>query len=106
MRRGITNESQERINKLIRENQIRAVYNENSKHMYDTKGWKIVSRITGKNTRSENISSLIDQDLINEYFQEINTAILAYTPPILLFVPERTCILTVDVCCRNIYEKA
>ena len=56
IRRGIIDESQERINKLIRDNQIRAVYDENSKYKYGTKGWwKTVNKITGRNTHSENI---------------------------------------------------
>ena len=38
IRRGI-DESQERINNLIRKNQIRAVYDEKNKHRYGTKGW-------------------------------------------------------------------
>ena len=97
IRRGIIDESQERINKLIRDNQIRAVYDENSKYKYGTKGWwKTVNKITGRNTHSENISSLIDPDLINEYFQEINTD-TQYTAPIPVSIPIGTHIPTVDV---------
>ena len=60
IRRGIIDESPERINNLIRKNQIRAVYDENNKHSYGTKGWsKTVNRITDRNTRSKNISSLM-----------------------------------------------
>ena len=89
IRRGIIDESQERINKLIRDNQIPAVYDENSKYKYCTKGWwKTVNKITGRNTHSENISSLIDPDLINEYFQEINTD-TQYTAPIPVSIHDR-----------------
>jgi hypothetical protein len=55
-----------------------------------------VNIIIGRNTRSDNVSSLIDPDFINEYFQKINTD-TQNTAPVLLSIPERTRIPKVDL---------
>ena len=47
--RGANTDLQERINQLIRENQIRAVRNENRKYQIGTKSWwNTVNKITGR----------------------------------------------------------
>ena len=52
--RGANTDLQERINKLIRENQIRAVRNENRTYQIGAKGWwNTVNKITGRTTKSE-----------------------------------------------------
>ena len=63
--RGANTDLQERINKLIRENQIRAVRNENRKYQIGAKGWwNTVNRITGRTSKSDNISATIDSSVI------------------------------------------
>ena len=58
--RGANTELQERINKLIRDNQIRAVSNENKKYKQGAKGWwNTVNKITGRSIKSHNICSSI-----------------------------------------------
>ncbi len=63
------------INTLIRANQLNAVQNENQKHKTGTKKWwNNVNNITGrKEKNSAPVSSLIDPNVINAYFQTINT---------------------------------
>jgi hypothetical protein len=66
---------QNQINTLIRANQLNAVQNENQNHKTGTtKWWNNVNNITGrKEKNSAPLSSLIDPNVINAYFQTINT---------------------------------
>ena len=51
--RGENTDLQERINQLIRENQIRAVRNENRKYQIGAKGWwNTVNKITERTSKS------------------------------------------------------
>ena len=96
--RGANNDLQERINRLIRENHLRAVCDANRKYSQGSKGWwDTVNKITGRSTKSHSISSSIDPHLINWYFQKINTDIRCTTPELLL-LPDGTRIPVVDVC--------
>ena len=48
---------QERINNLIRENHVREVYSEASKHRNGTKGcWNTINKITGRKTNNQILS--------------------------------------------------
>ena len=97
IKRGINPELQERINKVIRENQISAVREENRKSKRGTKEWwKTVNKITGRKTNNDKVSSVIDPGRINEFFQMINTD-TQYTTPIPIIIPDSTRIPTVDV---------
>lgn len=72
---------QERINKLIRENQLQAVKHDSNKHDKGTRSWwSTINSITGRKSISQSISSIIDPASINEYFGEINTD-PNYSPP-------------------------
>ena len=66
---------QERINKLIRENQLQAVKHDSNKHDKGTRSWwSTINSITGRKSICQSISSIIDPaSIINEYFGEINT---------------------------------
>lgn len=88
---------QERINELIRQNQVNAVQNENKKHITGSKGWwSTVNKITGRKQTSCDVSSIIDPDTINHYFQEINTD-HSYINPKPLPLLEETHIPTLSV---------
>ena len=88
---------QERINNLIRENQVREVRNEAFKHRNGSKGWwDTVNKITGRKSNNQMISSIIEPETINSYFKEINTS-PQYTAPEQLPVPNGTRIPTFDV---------
>ena len=88
---------QARINDLIRYNQVQAVRNENRKHGTRTKGWwNTVNKITGRESKALNISSVISPDDINLFFQRINTD-TQYTVPELLPIPEGTRVLSLDL---------
>ena len=78
---GINPDLQNQINKLIREHQIRAVRQENKKHKQGSRGWwKTVDRMTGRKTKTTNISSTIDPKSINPYFHSINSDAYYTTP--------------------------
>ena len=65
---------QERINKLIRENQLQAVKNDSNKHDKGTRSWwSTINSVTGRKPICQSTSSIIDPASINEYFGEINT---------------------------------
>ena len=97
IKRGINPELQERINKVIRENQISAVREESRKSKQGTKEWwRTVNKITGRKTNSDKVSSVIDPGRINEFFQTINTD-TQYTTPIPIIIPDGTRIITVDI---------
>ena len=70
IKRGINPELQERINKVIRENQISAVREESRKSKRGTKEWwRTVNKITGRKTNNDKVSSVIDPGRINKFFQ-------------------------------------
>ncbi len=95
--KGANTDLQEKINKLIRENQIRAVSNENKKYKQGEKGWwNTVNKITGRSIKSHNISSSIDPNVINTYFQSVNTD-THYTSPQPLIISQETRIPKVDI---------
>ena len=95
--RGANTDLQERINKLIRENQVRAVRNEDRKYQIGAKGWwNTVNRITRRTSKSGNISATIDPNVINTYFQNVNTD-SQYIPPRLLTIPQETRIPKIDI---------
>lgn len=90
-------ELQDRINKLIREYQVCAVEKENRKHNSGSKQWwNTVNKITGRKLDDQHISSIIDPELINTYFQEINTD-QHFIAPDLLPIPDGTRIPILDV---------
>ena len=87
---GINPDLQNQINKLIRNHQIRAVRQENKKHKQGSRGWwRTVDRMTGRKTKTTNISSTIDPELINTYFHNINSDAY-YTTPERVVIPEDT----------------
>ena len=67
---------QEKINQLIRKNQLKGV---NQNYKDQTRGskrwWSVVNGITGRSNSEVPISSLLDPQVINMYFQSINTDI-------------------------------
>jgi hypothetical protein len=66
---GISPERQEKINILIRENQIRAVKAENRKFKRGSKEcWRTVNKITGRSINVDRVSTVIDPGQMNEYF--------------------------------------
>ena len=97
IRMGISPELQEKINILIRENQIRAVKDENRKFKRGSKEWlRTVHKIfPGRSINVDRVSSVIDPGRMNEFFQKINTD-AHYTTPVPLLIPEGTRIPTVD----------
>ena len=87
---GINPDLQNQINKLIRNHQIRAVRQENKKHKQGSRGWwRTVDRMTGRKTKTTNISSTIDPESINTYFHNINSDAY-YTTPERVVIPEDT----------------
>ena len=81
---------QEKINQLIRKNQLKAV---NQNYRSQTSGskrwWSVVNGITGRSNSEAPISTLLDPQVINMYFQSINTD-SSYTAPVPLSIPEGT----------------
>jgi hypothetical protein len=72
IRMGISPELQEKINTLIRENQIRAVKAENRKFKRVSKEWwRTVNKITGRSINFDRVSSVIDPGRMNEFFQKL-----------------------------------
>ncbi len=65
---------QERINKLIRSNQLKAVKQENKNQNCGSKRWwSLVNKITGRGNNEVPLSHIIDPKVMNEHFQSINT---------------------------------
>ena len=94
---GTNPDIQERINKLIRLNQIRSVNKENRNYKQGSrKWWDTVNKITGRKTKTNNLSLLIDPKLMNSHFHSINTD-TNYSTPVRLPIPEGTRIPVVDV---------
>ena len=88
---------QERINELIRAEQIRAVNERRSS--YDTSSkrwWDTVNMITGRQARNTPVSSTIDPITINLYFQSINTDD-QYSTLEVLSIPDGTRMPTIEV---------
>lgn len=89
---------QEKINALIRMNQVNAVNNERLKHNRGSKGWwDTANRITGRKIQGTLVSSVIPPDVINTYFQTINTDD-EYEAPTRLQIPAGTRLPTVNEC--------
>ena len=81
---------QNQINTLIRANQLNAVQCENrTQKTGANKWWKNVNNITGRKDKNLPISSLIDPNEINTYFQNINID-PNYSAPVPLEIPEGT----------------
>ena len=81
---------QNQINTLIRANQLNAVQCENRTQKTGTKKWwKNVNNITGKKGKNLPISSLIEPNEINTFFQNINID-PNYSAPVLLEIPQGT----------------
>ena len=80
---------QEKINKLIRVNQLKAVKQENKiRDRGSKRWWSLVNKITGRGN-SEVPLSHIDPKVINEHFQTINTD-PDYVAPQPLHIPDGT----------------
>ena len=77
---------QSQINRLISSNQVNAVKSE--KHG-SKKWWKKVNDMTGRIGNILPISSIIDPDVINTYFQSINTDPEYIAPPNVAVHPQR-----------------
>ena len=89
-------ELQERMNTLVRENQVNAVKEENRKHRTGCKGWwDVVNRITGRGSKPC-IPSSINPEAMNTYFKKINTGD-SYSAPETLHIPAHIRIPTIDV---------
>ena len=79
----VKNDLQKRIDELIRGNLVRSVDDENRKNSFGSKKWwDTVNRITGGKSKNSNISSVIDPQHINSYFQNANTDANYISPPI------------------------
>lgn len=67
-----------------------SVQNNSISIVFGAKGWlNTVNKITGRETKALNISSVINPDDINLFFQRINTD-TQYSVPELLHIPEGT----------------
>ena len=89
---------QEKINALIRTNQVNAVNNKQLKHNRGSKGWwDTANRITGRKTQGTLVSSVISPNVINTYFQTINIDD-EYEAPTRLQIPAGTHPPTVNEC--------
>ena len=79
---------QERINSLISMNQLRAVKDQKKNHAKGYKWWRGTAiRITRRKTQGIPVSLMLCPDVINTYFQAINTD-NAYCAPRLSVIPE------------------
>ena len=88
---------QQRINELIRENQVRAVNKEKQEHRKATKEWwSTVNSITGRKGSSTPISNFFDLKDINKHFTDINTDD-NYIPPSPVAITENAPVPSVSV---------
>ena len=88
---------QERINKLIRDDQLKAVKQENKSHDCGSKKWwSLVNKITGGGNSEVPLSHIIDPKVMNEHFQTINTD-SNYVTPQLLHILKGTRVLELSV---------
>ena len=79
---------EDRINRLIRENQRRAVMHDSCMSGRGSRAWwSTVNTITGRDTQPQSISSAIHPDTINEYFCNINSN-PEYVAPSLIDIPD------------------
>ena len=87
---------QEKINPFIRMNQVNAVNKEREKHSRGSRGWwETANRITGRKSQGTLVSSVLSPDVINAYFQSIDTD-CTYEAPEPLEIPVGTRIPIVD----------
>ena len=95
---SLTNENlilQEKINKLIRENQIHEVFLKKQKYDKGSKGWwQITNKISGRKAQNVHVCSIIDPQEINNFLQSINTDD-TYVAPERMMIREDTYIPTV-----------
>ena len=95
VRKGVNEDLQRKINKLIRENMVSEVKKENGKYASGSKKWwDTVNKITGRKANHTSIN--IDPSVINSYFQTINTDD-NYTYPELVPIPNETRVPNVDI---------
>ena len=79
-------------------NQVNTVNNERIKYNRGSKGWwDTANRITGRKAQGTLVTSVISPDVINTYFQTINTDD-AYEAPKRLQIPVGTRLPTVNEC--------
>ncbi|XP_068680314.1 uncharacterized protein [Montipora foliosa] len=77
-------------------NQVNAVNKEREKHSRSSRGWReTANRITGRKSQGTLVSSVLSPDVINAYFQSINTD-CTYEAPEPLEMPVGTRIPIVD----------
>ena len=84
---------QNQINRLIYANQVNAIQNEKNG---SGKWWKNINNITGRKGTTWPVSSILEPNAINTYFQSINTD-PAYSAPELLSIPMDTKIPSVSL---------
>ena len=91
MRKGVNKDLQRKINKLIRESEVK----KNGKYASGSKKWwDTVNKITGRKANHTSVN--IDPNVINSSFQTTNTDD-NYTSPELVPIPNETRIPIVDV---------
>ena len=97
---------QEKINKLIRDNQVRAVKGNFEKHSAGSKSWwSTVNSLTGRKSTNSQVSSIISPSEINNFFCSINTDPL-YKPIDTVTIPESSemPVLTVSSVTRSLLK--
>ena len=88
---------QEKINQLIRKNQLKAVkQNYKDQTRCSKRWWSVLKGITGRSNSEVPISSLLDPQLINMYFKSINTD-SNYTCPVPLDLSEGTSLPKISI---------
>ena len=98
---------QEKINKLIRVNQLKAVKQENKiRDRGSKRWWSLVNKITGRGNSEVPLSHIIDPKVMNEHFQTINTD-PDYVTPQLLHIPDGTRVpeLSVHTVCKLLLKQ-
>lgn len=69
IKKGTDHDLQQRINTLIRENQINSIRQDNRKHGTGSKKWwDVVNKITGRKSSGQNVSSVLSPSEINQHF--------------------------------------
>ena len=93
----LSNLFEEKINSLIRENQMRAVRQESNNHITGSKKWwDTVNRITSRTKLNISLSTQLDSSDINAHFQKTNTD-CNYKPSDLCEIPEGTRIPSLSI---------
>ena len=98
---------QEKINKLIRVNQLKAVKQENKiRDRGSKRWWSLVNKITGHGNSEVPLSHIIDPKVMNEHFQTINTD-PDYVTPQPLHIPDGTRVpeLSVHTVCKLLLKQ-